>query len=340
VIAIAGVDTWSPCWYVDRQSSAAEMLDALASTPATRGRLLPDPVGGHRIGWNKAAGMLYAEGHPEADGLAPPDDLVERLRELEEQLLEYGVPLPPGTVHSGSVLAQTDDLDGFGGVRRCDATVDLRVGSRAQGLAILAGAAAIATTTPRAQGQVFYAKDGTGSVETVYLRGSSGVKVLGRWYDKGLESWGPGRRGERIRIEDQRRYPKGHRRDVAELSSAYVRAKLQDRFLPMYRASKGVKVAGQVVLIDKLCELAESGQLRPAQAERLAGYLAVRRRGFSGRDWSQREREAYERLERDRKRSLRELGLVEASGAIEEVEVDLHEVLELALDGAAWGARG
>jgi hypothetical protein len=29
---------------------------------------------------------------------------------------------------------------------------------------------------------VRFAKDGLGAVETVYLRGYSGVKILGRWY--------------------------------------------------------------------------------------------------------------------------------------------------------------
>lgn len=64
----------------------------------------------------------------------------------------------------------------------------------------------MATSAPRAQAEVRFAKDGTGSVETVYLRGHSGVKILGRWYDKGLEA-GSAPRGLLIRAEDQRRYP-------------------------------------------------------------------------------------------------------------------------------------
>jgi hypothetical protein len=238
--------------------------------------------------------------------------------------------LPPGIAHAGSEIALTDDYDGFGGVRRCDATVDLQVESRAEGLAILAGVAAMATTVPRAQADVRYAKDGTGSVETVYLRGCSGVKVLGRCYDKGLEAHGPGRRGVRIRIEDQRRYPKGHRRDVAELTRSYVTMKFQQRFLPMWRATKGVTVAGQLVLVEKIADLEAAGELTPQRAEQLAGYLALRRFGTGQSPATQRRR----------RQMLRERGLVEAQGAIEEVEVDLHEVLELALESSNWGSVG
>jgi hypothetical protein len=331
MIATAGIDTWSPCWYVDRGSMAGELLGELARVPVARGALLAQPVAGHRVGWNASAGLLYAEGHPGGpDVLCGPDELPGALQRLAEALLAAGVPVPPGIAHAGSDIALTDDLDGFGGVRRCDATVDLQLSSRGEGLAVLAGVAAMATTVPRGQADVRYAKDGSGSVETVYLRGLGGAKVLGRWYDKGLESIGPGQRGLRIRVEDQRRYPKGHRRDVAELTSSYVRAKFQERFLPMWRATKGVTVAGRVVLVEKIVELVEEEELSVQRAEQLAGYLALRRGGVRH----------SRSTEMRRKRLLREHGLVEADGAIEEVEVDLHSVLEQALDGAAWGGQG
>ncbi len=242
------------------------------------------------------------------------------------------MPVPPGSYRPWDV-----DLDlpgviedhefepGFAGLRRVDSTVDLGVQSRGEGLAILAGVAAVATSAPRAQAEVRYAKDGTGSVETVYLRGYSGVKVLGRWYDKGLES-GFASRGTMIRAEDQRRFPKGHRRWPGEMTSQYVRSKFQQRFFTLWQATKGVTVAGHVVLADKLAELVDGGELTARQAEGLAGYLVLAKRGVTVSRASTYRRRA----------KLRELGLVVADGALEEVEVDLHQVLDRALDGAVW----
>jgi hypothetical protein len=337
----AGIDTWSPCWYLDRDSLAGEMLDQLAVVAAGRGRLLRQVVAGHRVGWHRASGLLYAEGHPCLDGeseLVAPSDLPERFARLERAMIEEGIPVPPGTVRPLGPLAEGSP--GFGGLRRSDATVDLQLEGRAEGLAVLAGMAAVATTVPRSQTEVRYAKDGSGSVETVNLRGISGVKVLGRCYDKGLESFGPGQRGLRIRIEDQRRFVRGSRRAVEELTAAYVSDKFKQRFYPMWRATKGVTVAAQGVLLGKLGDLVDEEDLLPQQAERLAGFLVLRRRGFKRAGWSQSQRDAYDRLVRDRRKALRELGLVEADGALEEVEVDLHQVLELALESDVWGAEG
>ena len=247
-----------------------------------------------------------------------------------------GLPIPSSQWASSlqveddwALLPGEEAQPGFGGLRRCDATVDLQVGSSARGLAILAGVAAVATTTPRSQAEVRFAKDGTGAVETVYLRGYSGVKILGRWYDKGLESrCAP--RGERVRAEDQRRYPKGHRRGVDELEGAYVRSKFQQRFYPLWQATKGVTVAGSLVLADRLAELVDGGEISSRQAEQLAGYVVLQKRGVKASRATTYRRRA----------TLRELGLVVADGCLEEVEVDLHEVLEEALESPAWGAAG
>jgi hypothetical protein len=195
-------------------------------------------------------------------------------------------------------------------------------------LAILAGVAAVATTAPRCQAEVRFAKDGTGSVETVYVRGYSGVKILGRWYDKGLES-GLAPRGERIRAEDQRRYPKGHRRGIHELEGRYVRSKFQQRFYPLWQATKGVTVAGPLILADRLADLVEDGELSARKAEQLAGYLVLQKRV------RQKRSTVY-----SRRKELRDLGLVVSEGVLEEVEVDLHEVLDEALESPAWGAQG
>jgi hypothetical protein len=336
VIAAAGIDSWSPAWYVDRESMAARMLDELAHVPAARGTLMPEAIAGHRIGWVASSGLLYAEGHPGGEeGLLSPDVLPEALQGVVDAMLAAGVPVPNGVARVASfgddgALPDADAEPGFAGVRRFDATVDLQCESRGRGLAILAGVAAVATSAPRAQAEVRFAKDGTGTVETVYLRGYSGVKVLGRWYDKGLESFGSGRRGLLVRAEDQRRFPKGHRRDVSELTGEYVRTKFCDRFLPLWQATKGVTVAGPLVLADKVAELVDEGELTARQAESLVGYLVLSKRGLR-----QGRSTVY-----SRRRRLRDLGLVVADGALEEVEVDLHEVLEQALDGGSWGAQG
>lgn len=332
MIAQAGIDSWSPAWYVDRDSMAAKMIQDLAHVPAARGSLMPDAIAGHRVGWVAASGLLYAEGRPGGEeGLLSPEKLPEALQGLVDAMLAAGVPVPNGVMRAESygndgVLPQFPQQDGFAGVRRFDATVDVDTGSRARGLAILAGVAGVATSATRAQAEVRFAKDGSGTVETVYLRGYSGVKVLGRWYDKGLESVGPGRRGLLIRAEDQRRFPKGHRRAVEELSAEYVRSKFCDRFLPLWQATKGVTVAGPLVLADRIAELVAADELTVRQAESLAGYLVLSRRGVK-----QRRSTTY-----SRRRQLRELGLVVADGVLEEVEVDLHQVLEQALDGAMW----
>jgi hypothetical protein len=363
VISGAGIDSWSPCWYVDRESTAAAMLDELAHVPAARGTLMPALIAGHRVGWNRSAGMLYAEGHPsgsmpgewstqplgasehtrpsqevgdDESWLVPPGDLPTAYEGLVAALAAAGVPVPTSqwaltqeAEDEWGLLPGTESQSGFGGLRRCDATVDFQPGSRSRGLAILAGVAAVATTAPRSQAEVRFAKDGTGAVETVYVRGYSGVKVLGRWYDKGMES-GCVSRGECVRAEDQRRYPKGHRRGIHESEGAYVRSKFQQRFYPLWQATKGVTVAGSLVLADRIAEFVEGGELSARQAEQLAGYVVLQKRGV--------------RLSRAttyrRRGSLRELGLVVADGCLEEVEVDLHEVLEEALESPAWGARG
>jgi hypothetical protein len=360
VIAGAGIDSWSPCWYVDPVSTAAGLLDELARVPAARGTLMPDPVAGHRVGWNRSAGMLYAEGHPSGampgewsvsrdllveravvssdaePWLVPPGELPVAYAGLVAALEASGVPVPASQWSSRmeveddwGLLAGVEAQPGFGGLRRCDATVDFSPSTVAEGLAILSGVAGVATTITRSQAKVHFAKDGSGGVETVEVRGYSGVKILGRWYDKGLES-GCAPRGERIRAEDQRRYPKGHRRGVHELEGSYVRSKFQQRFYPLWQATKGVTVGGVLVVGHRLKELVEADELSVRQAEQLAGFVTLQKLGVR-----QKRSTTY-----NRRKQLREFGLVAVDGCLEEVEVDLHAVLDEALESPAWGAQG
>lgn len=84
-------------------------------------------------------------------------------------------------------------------------------------------------------------------METVELKDRGGRKTLGRLYDKGAAS-GQAERGRLIRPERQDRFARVARRDVTELTVAYVRERFQRRFLPLWKASKGVTVAGPINL--------------------------------------------------------------------------------------------
>ncbi len=320
----AGVDTWSPCWSVDPDSTAGEWLSARATRAAARGTLLGEKIAGHRVGWVRQAGMLYAEGHPTGDGLCPPGDLPGAYERLVGELLAEGVPVPIGRA---GVDLYGAAYEGLAGIRRLDATCDLRTGSTLEGRALMGAVAAVARDAPRCKGQAIWAADGS-QVETVYFRGYGGARILGRWYDKGTESGGapPGRW---LRPEDQRRFPREHRRAVQELTPDYVRGKFVQRFEPLWRATRGVKVGGLSVVSERLVEAVEAGELTPRAAELLAGYVALRQTGA--------DRLVNKQNRTRRRRGLRELGLVLADGVLEEVEVDLGEALESLLDGGCWG---
>ncbi len=326
----AGVDTWSPCWYVQEASAAESAMNALATIPAPQSRLLPEKIEGHTVGWFPGSRLVFAEGHPGGDRLGSPDDLPNVLCSLERSIKDFGIPLPGRRTRSIWRGDQTADrLPGFAGVRRCDATVDLQTASSADGLAILAGVAAVARELASGQAEVRYAASRR-AIETVTFRGHSGKRILGRFYDKGIEA-GTAPRGRLIRPEDQRRYQRQNRRDVEELSSAYVRGKFRERFAPLWRATKGVTVAGPVIFATKLLDLQEEGHLTHRQAEDLAGFALLETAGaYRGPSRTRRRRRA----------ALRDHGLVLAADELaDEVEVDLHAALEEALETDAWMRR-
>jgi hypothetical protein len=331
VVDAAGVDTWSVCWYLRGGSTAEKAIEALATVPAPRSKLMEERILGHRVGWFPGTRMLYAEGHPAEDGLCKTDALPGALDAVAEALADRGV-LPPSfdlrPVVGPAGLRPALGGVGFGGVRRLDSTVDLRFGDPREGLAALSGVAALAL--PRVKTQVIREVGGR-RVETVYLRGSSGRTVLGRWYDKGIES-GEAARGLYVRPEDQRRFAKDARLTVdAVAQGTYVRDAFVKRFEPLWRAAKGVKVAGVSELAGRLGELQDEGVITAAEAKRLAGYLALE----AGGGLRQSRATQY----RDRA-ACRNHGLVLADGVLDEVEVDLGEVLERAMDSEAWGASG
>lgn len=328
MVAAAGVDTWSVCWYLRDQSAPARAMEALATERAARSRLLPEAVEGHRVGWFPGTGLLFAEGHPKQGGLAQADGLIESFNRLQAGLQDRGV-LPPvlkwRSLAGPAGLRKVTGGRGFAGVRRLDATVDLTFDDPVEGLAALAGVAAL--PLPRVKTQVMREVGGR-RVETVYFRGTSGKRVVARWYDKGVES-GSAARGRHVRPEDQRRYPKDARPTLEAIASgSYVRDAFVRRFEPLWQAAKGVKVGGVMELAQRLVELQEEGEISAAEAKRIAGHLVL--------DACGGHRQSRRQVFRDRAAARRH-GLVLADGVLDEVDVDLGEVLERAMDAGAWG---
>lgn len=329
----AGIDTWSPSWTIDIESIEAAKMRELATSQSFRGSwMLPEAIAGHRVGWFPGHGLLFAEGHPGGSGqLGSPDGLPAAFERLVAQLREAEVPIP-----DGRALKRTDGTlrPGFAGVRRVDATVDLQTGSRREGLSIMAAAAAVATRTPRTQADIWFGAQGL--IESVLLRGHMSGRIMGRMYDKGLES-GMAAPGRLLRPEDQRRYRKADRPALEGVSTADVRRNFRARFEPMYKASKGVIVAPVSVLTERLLEHVDAGDLPRRTAENLAGYLMLEAAG------GVHQMERTTRWRRERK--LRELGLVSEqfvellAAQLEEDRgeaVELRPVLEACLDTDLW----
>jgi hypothetical protein len=325
----AGIDTWSPCWYVGEGSAAHRAIDSLATQPTRRGRLVPEEIDGHRLGWFPESRLLYAEGHPAGSGrLAHGEALGERLEALEGALRDYGVPVVTGSARGGSQLLGTDDRPGRAGVRRLDITTDVRCEDGGTGLAVLSGIAAL---SPAALSSVIRRQRGGTAIETVSWMSARGL--VGRAYDKGIEAM-TAARGELVRLEAQYRWNRDQRRDAEELDTAYVRAKFAGRFVALWRASNGIKVVGHMAMKDKLIEAIEAGALTASQAEQILGYQLL----AAGRD---RAPGVSRTTDYRRRRLIEESGFVLADGAcLEDVEVDLHAVFAEALEGDAWERRG
>jgi hypothetical protein len=328
-VTAAGVDTWSPCWYVDTDGRGASWLREFATVHGPRGsQLLPEPIAEHRVGWFPS-GLLFAEGHPGGDGsLCPASELLVRALDLQEALQAADVPVN-GRQRSFASLGSMSE--GWAGVRRVDATVNVDAVCRGDGLAVLAGVAACVRDAP-GHAEVRYGVDH--AVETVYLRGYAGKRVLGRCYDKGLES-NLADRGRLLRFESQQRWGKLNRRDVDELDAAALRSAFHRRFYPLYQATKGVTVGGPTVVASKLLEAVAAGEITAQSAESLCGHLMFRAVG-GRRGAGISRRTMYRREQR-----ARELGVVLGDGVLEEVvEVDVGAVLEQCLDTELWDRRG
>ena len=331
-VAAAGVDTWSIAWYLREESSAVAAMEHLATGRASRSRLLPEKVVGHRVGWFPGSRLVFAEGRPGGEeGLCDPGDLPAVAGLLADSIRARGVRLPehdylPNGIPDGALRRAASLGDsGFAGVRRLDSTVDLRFEGGATGLAALSGVGAL--PVPRVSKKV-QREVGGNRVETVWFLGTSGRSVLGRWYDKGVET-GEADRGQWVRPEDQRRFAKEARVPVDVVAdTSFVRDSFVRRFEPLWRASKGVLVASHSELAGRVRELVEEGEMTAGEAKAALGHLVL----DSGGERLQSRSTWY----RDRS-VCRRHGLVLADCDDDVVSIDLGEVVEEALETERWG---
>jgi hypothetical protein len=286
--------------------------------------LTAELIGDHRAIWY-ASGLLVAEGHPHPAGkgqLASCDRLPDYVSRMHGAMHAAGIEVPSDPGRFGY---SRHGFDGFG---RLDLTVDLSTESTAVGLGILAGMAAIQPDT-RLQ-TIVTRQPGGRAVETVTWRGRSGIKA--RAYDKSTEALS-GPRATLLRFEDQRRWPSEHRRDLEDVGSAAAgRAIFAGRFMPLWQASKGVKVVTHVNAAQHLRQAVTEERITPGQAIDVAGYLFL----------EQADVRVGSRPTRWRHRKLaRELGLVLVDGELveQEVEVDMEDVMTRVLDEGAWNGE-
>lgn len=329
----SGVDTWSPCWYLDPEGEVAQLLNERATVHSARGsRLLPQPIAGHRVGWFPGTALAFAEGHPAAmlagGPLASPYALRGALAVLVAQLqAELGVELP-----SGRTLKRPDGSrrPGFAGLRRLDITADLWFEDGREGVAVLEALSVM----PLPLAPVQRVMTGpTGVVETVAWHGYAGRSMVARAYDKGIEN-GEAPRGQLIRLEDQRRRQSGRRMAVDDGTPAEVIRLFRERFAPL-AAAPSVTVGDLDAIADRLADLVVSGRLRPSTAEKLAGFVLLGGRRSTSRATAYRHRAR-----------LRELGLHLARATVIDqagerrtlgaVDVDLGRILDQALGAGAW----
>jgi hypothetical protein len=109
-----------------------------------------------------------------------------------------------------------------------------------------------------------------------------------------------------------------------------LKRRFERRFVPLWRASKGLTVAGLPVLAEKIVSQMRDGEVSAREAEKLAGFLVLENAGVAKRGLS---KATYYRRTSERC----ELGLVLADEFYDPVEVHLEDVLERALATPLWG---
>jgi hypothetical protein len=185
----------------------------------------------------------------------------------------------------------------------------------------------VAAIQPDARLQTIVTRQPGGrAIETVAWRGKRGI--LARTYDKSTEALS-GPRATLLRFEDQRRWPTNTRRQTADLDASAVRDMFCKRFVPLWKASRGVHVVTTTNAAQRLREAVTRQEITAGQAVRAAGHLFLTQAGVQ--IGSQPTRWRHRRIAQD-------LGLVLVDGQIaeQEVDIDLGEVLAQVVDGNHW----
>lgn len=316
----AGIDTWSVCWYLKNDATADHMA-AIATARAGRFDLVPEPVAEHRVLFDRTNRLLWAEGHPAEDRLAPVDAgyLVGVQEAIADGIGDLGVAVPRRRYRGA-----TERSSGPAGIRRLDLTVDLQRTSTI-GRAILTGVAAL-EAPGQLRSTIHRAPDH--AIATVTWEGASGK--MARTYDKGLES-GSHAPGERVRLEDQRRFQAHTRIATETIDPGYAAMLFNRRFGPVWGARKGLIVTTIGPAIERVQAAVDAGEMTPAAGYKVIGFLVTEQRGVDvGASRASRYRH---------KRAARELGLVLADGVLEEIEVDLAEEVAEAAE-VDWSQGG
>lgn len=306
MVASAGIDTWSLCWYGEPGSPLHSAMRGLATAQAGRALLVPERIQGHRIGWFPDHGLVFAEGRLGSEGLCRSSDIAFQATALIEELRNLGV-----------------SVDGLGDarVRRLDVAVDLWTDSSVKGLALLEclGSATLGT------GKVVTYRERRG-VQSVILKSKAG-RSKARIYDKGVES-DAADRGRWIRFEAQWRFGGDHRLAPVDLVGEELRERFQLRFKGLWEAVGGFEVGGVDAVAARLGEAVKAGSLHPSRARSVAGYLLLGSVGVP-----QGARRTTCQLERE----CRELGLsLSFLDPARSERVDAAVVLERCMASEMW----
>ncbi len=304
-VLATGIDTLSPCWYAEPGSPLARAMRALATQQVGRAWLIPESVGGYRVGWFVHPGLVFAEGRS-GETLCAAAELSDALRRLDSALEDLGVPIAGGA---------------RAGLRRLDVAVDIRIDSATEGLALLECVSAASLGSRK-----LVAYRAQGCVESVLINSRAG-RTLARLYDKGVQS-AAAPRGHWLRLEAQWRLPRGQRLDPSEVDPALLRERFARRFDPLGQAAGAFRLGGVEVLTERLSAALTSGQLAPSRARSLAGYLVMRSAGMP----QGASRTAYE-LERECRRLGLSLALLQPG---EQRQIDLVAVLAECLAAEVW----
>ena len=305
-VLAAGIDTLSPCWYAEPGSPLARSMRALATHQVGRAWLLPDPIGGYRVGWFEQPGLVFAEGRPGGEALCAAVELSGALRRLRGDLGDLGIPLAAG-------------IDA--GLRRLDLAADLYADSATEGLALLECLGAVSLGTGK-----IVAYRAERCIESVLIKSSAG-RTLARVYDRGAHS-GVLPRGRWLRFEAQWRLPREARIDPAEIDPPLLRERFKRRFEAVWQAAGGIRVGGVATVGERVGEAVRRGQLLPSRARSIAGYLVL---GASGVP------QGATRTVHELERECRQLGLTVSLLQAPERRVDVAAVLDECLAPEVWG---